>query len=140
MLLHRRPITQHGVRSTSLKIGQMKALHDSTTSKKASAAKLKLQIFKALKRLSHVAIPAAMPIMMAFRDTDTETQPAKSPSQQETLRKRHRGPIVAKPKFNWDAHGNYVYLVNVNLEVTNLLETGACKISDEEKPQLIRTG
>ena len=59
-------------------------------------------------------------------------------------RLRHGGPIIEKPKFSWDAQDRYVELLNFKLEVTNILETGAYKINDEEKSlsysELARSG
>ena len=74
-----------------------------------------------------------MEVMMAFQDTDTVFWPATIPNQCETQRQRHGGPILEKPKFNWDAQDRYVELLNFKMEVTNILETGAYRINDEEK-------
>ena len=55
-----------------------------------------------------------------------------TPNHQETHRQRYGGPVLEKPKFNWDVQDRYVKLLNFELEVTNILETRAYEISGEE--------
>ena len=53
-------------------------------------------------------------------------------NQWETQRQRNGVPILEKQRLKWDALDRYVNLLNYQLEVTNILETKAYKMSEEE--------
>ena len=79
-----------------------------------------------------MAVQVATAVMMAFRDTETGPQPATMPSQWEMQRERKGGLILEKSTLNWDVPVRNVKLLNFKLEVTNILETRAYEIRDEE--------
>ena len=94
--------------------------------------------FEGIKEIvNQVDVQAEMAVMMVFRDRDTGSWLATTKTSE-----RHKGRdmndlIQEKPKFYWDAQDRYVKLLNVELEVTNILETRAYKIGDEEKVSFI---
>ena len=45
---------------------------------------------------------------------------------------RHGHPILEKPSFYWDTQDRDVELMNLEMEVTNILETRAYDLTDEE--------
>ena len=75
-----------------------------------------------------VAVYAATLVLITFRDTEKGSLLARTLNQQEIQRQRHGGPILGKPKFNWDVQDRYVELLDFELEVTNILETTAYHI------------
>ena len=91
------------------------------------------------ERVNQAAVQAATVVMMAFRNTEIGPWPTTILNQWQTQRQRHGGPILEKPKFNFDTQDRYIKLLNFKVEVTNILETRAYYISDEERLQLLRT-
>ena len=81
---------------------------------------------------------AATVAMLAFRDTETGPQPATTPNQQGTHRKRYGALKLEKLKYNWDTQDRYVKLLNLKLKVTYILETRVYEISDLEKVLVIK--
>ena len=61
-------------------------------------------------------------------------------SHRKPQRPRHRGPGLVKPAFNWGAQDRYIDLMNSEMEVSNILETKAYELSEEEKAPVIRIG
>ena len=59
-----------------------------------------------------MAVQAATAVMMAFKDTETGTQPATAPNQQKIQRHQSGGLVLQKPNYNWDGPDRYVKLLN----------------------------
>ena len=92
-----------------------------------------------IKEMVHqVAMQAATVVMTAFRDTEPGLQTATTQYQWQNQRQRYGGLILEKPRFNCDMPDRYVKLLNFELEVTNILEIRAYRISDEEKVPVIK--
>ena len=56
----------------------------------------------------------------------------------EAIEQRHGEVILEKPLFNWDTQDRYAELVNFEMEVTNILETRAYGLTDDEKVPVIK--
>ena len=76
--------------------------------------------------------------MMALRDVAAGPKLALTASPREAQRKRHVGPALEKPLFNWIAQDRYVELLNCEKKVTNILETKVYELTDEEKVPVIK--
>ena len=87
--------------------------------------------------VNQVAMQAAMTVMMAFKDTETGSQPATTPNQQENQRYRNDRLVLEKTRFNWNMPDGYVKLLHFQLEVMNILESRAKEINDEARIPVI---
>ena len=71
-------------------------------------------------------------VMMALRDAEAGPQPTTMASHREPQRQMHGRPILVKLACNRDAQDRYVDLISFEMEVTNILETKAHKLTEEE--------
>ena len=63
--------------------------------------------------VNQAAVQAARVVVKAFRDIETESQPAPTQNQCEIQRQSNRGLILEKPRFNWDTLDRFVKLLNL---------------------------
>ena len=64
------------------------------------------------------------------------TKPHSKPKR--ATEKKHSGPALEKPLFNWNVHDRYVKLMNFEMEVTNILEMKVYELTDGGKIPVIR--
>ena len=88
--------------------------------------------------VNQVGIQTATTVIIAFRDADAGLQPTTTAIHKQPQRQSHGRLMLEKPLFNWDAKDRYAELINVKMEVTNILETKAYELNDEEKVILIK--
>ena len=60
------------------------------------------------------------------------------PNQWENQRQKNGELVLESLRFNWDVPDRDVGLLNFQLEVTNIQETGAYEINDEESIPIIK--
>ena len=90
------------------------------------------RIRKYQRIVTQVAIQAAMVVMMVLRDTEAGPQTTNVVSHRKPHSYRHSGPVLAKPTFNWGVKDRYIEIRNFEIEVLNVLETIACKLSERD--------
>ena len=88
--------------------------------------------------VNQVAIQAVTTVMVALKDIDVGLQPATTASTTELQMQWHGRPALEKFSFNWNAKDRYNELLNSEVEVTNILKTKACELTDEEKVPVIK--
>ena len=76
--------------------------------------------------------------MMAPRGIDVGPQAANTVTLRESQRQRHRGPAPEKPSFKWNVQDKYIELLTFETEVTNIFETIAYELTDEEKVPIFK--
>ena len=84
------------------------------------------------------AIQVVTAVMMVLRDTDAGPWPSATASLRESKRQIHSGLAIEKPSFSWNVQGKYTELLVFEIEDTNILETDAYELTDEEKVPVIK--
>ena len=87
--------------------------------------------------VNQVAIKAVTAVMMTLRDVEAGPWPTTAAIHSKPQRQRHSGPVLEKLASNWGTQDRYAELMNFKMEVSNILETKAYELSEEEKAPLI---
>ena len=99
MLLHRRPITLHGVRSKKSQLGRCEDMK--ATIVQIHSIYTEMEDSESIKEIvNQVAMQAATGITMAFKDTDVALWPATMLNHYENQRQINRGLVLEKLRFN----------------------------------------
>ena len=91
-------------------------------------------------RNSGLAIQVTTAVMMVLRDADVAPQSPVTASTREPQRQRHGRPAQEKTSFNWNVQDRYRELLNSEMQFTNILETKALELDNEEKVPVIKPG
>ena len=75
---------------------------------------------------------------MALREAKAGPWLTTMGHHREPQRQRDSGPLLVKPALNWGTWDRYIKLMNLEMEVSNILETNVYKLSEKEKEMLIK--
>ena len=84
-------------------------------------------------------IQAAMVAVEVMRGSDlTIESHTRRNSPEETQRPRQAGPLLRQPKFDWKVPDWYVELLNLEMDVSNILQMKMYNLNNEEKVSIIK--